>query len=391
MKIALNYIYLTHSHSGGKDQVGLNLLKGFTKNKTTHNKVVICFDYAVNVIKESAPEIKIISIKSPSLKNELSRLLYICFVNSFIVPKLIKKHNIDLIYHLNCNNGLRKLKSLSIVIPHDIKAVAHRKISYLKISYYKYLLYKVMYRLDFFHADGIIAISDCDKNDILKFYPEYKEKIKRIYNPIFIKEYSNIPDKMINEKYMVAINLQFHHKNIITLIKAYEKLKDRLNYKLVLVGSLPDRVHYLKEYVRNNDLEEDAIFTGFVNEEDMYSYLVNASLYINPTLFEGFGMTAIEAMILQIPTLISKIPTNFEVTKGLCNYYEPADSVSKLKNAISECLLKKEDQDYLRKCSDIMKSEYLYDRISLKYDDYFNQIVKENYFNQIVKENTGGK
>ena len=50
--IALNYIYLSPQHAGGKDQVGLNLLKGFQDSGDAKRMCVICFDYSYNIIKK---------------------------------------------------------------------------------------------------------------------------------------------------------------------------------------------------------------------------------------------------------------------------------------------------------------------------------------------------
>lgn len=101
------------------------------------------------------------------------------------------------------------------------------------------------------------------------------------------------------------MNLQFHHKNIITLIKAYELIKTQIEYKLVLIGNVPDRVAYLKEYVTEHHLEEDVVFTGFATEEKVNKFLGACALYVNPSVYEGFGMTAVEAIIKQVPTLVS--------------------------------------------------------------------------------------
>ena len=48
--IALNYIYLSKSHAGGKDQVGLNLLKGFYENNVTKDMIVFCYNYSAEII-----------------------------------------------------------------------------------------------------------------------------------------------------------------------------------------------------------------------------------------------------------------------------------------------------------------------------------------------------
>lgn len=369
-KVALNYIYLSENHAGGKDQVGLNLLNGFYELGKTKDMIVICFDYSVDIIRDIAPNIEIIQVKSKPAPNELKRMLQVCLTGTFVIPKIIKNNNIDLIYHLSCNNGLVGLKTRTIVIPHDIKAVAHRDLGSVKIPMYKYLLYRLMYWLDFRHADNIIAISDFDKSEILEFYNKYQDKVIRIYNPIVVNKLEK--DSSNDDKYIVALNLQFHHKNIITLIKAFELIKDQIEHKLVLIGSVPKRVSYLKEYVADHHLEDYIEFTGFVDEATLNYKFANAALYVNPTLFEGFGMTAVEAIINEIPTLLSNIPVNVEVTKGLCEYYGPADDEKILAKRILECLAQKYDEGELERMSAMMIDEYNYVNVANQYLELFN-------------------
>ena len=308
--IALNYIYLSPQHAGGKDQVGLNLLKGFQDSGDAKRMCVICFDYSYNIIKKISPDIRIIPLSAPKAANELQRMLNICFVNTFIIPRLIKKNNLSIIYHLNSNTGLKHYRIPSVVIPHDIKAVAHRVLANVKIPYYKYLLYKLMYNNDFKTNDYIIAISDADKHEITQFYPQYKDKIVRLYNPVDVSPASPCRNNA-DRRYIAALNLQFHHKNIITLIKAFELIKDSTDVSLYLIGNVPKRVGYLKDYVNTHHLNDRIVFTGFTDEATRNQLLENALLYVNPSLYEGFGMTAVEAMIKCVPTLLSDIPDLF--------------------------------------------------------------------------------
>ena len=318
----------------------------------------------------------------------------------FHIPKIIKQYNICEIFHASCNNGLRKFSVPSVVIPHDIKAVSHRVMGNVKVSWYKYMLYKAMYELDFKHADKIIAISNNDKSEMQKYYPAYKNKIVQIYNPIkiaqynktIIKEYKDKYDNPMNysamemvatlepetghtgiyDKNIVAINLQFHHKNIITLIKAYERIKDKIGCNLILVGSVPKRVEYLKEYVIKNNLSDSVIFTGFVNGIKKRRILSDCDLYVNPSLFEGFGMTAVEAMILKVPTLLSKVSANYEVTAGLCKYYEPADDVEALAQAMVDYFKQPYTKEQLDSASIAMINRYDYRTIAAEYMDLFD-------------------
>lgn len=372
-KIALNYIYLSPEHAGGKDQVGLNLLKGFQENGYVKDMCIICFEYSIQLIKSISQDIQIIAFKIPKIHSELQRMGIISFVNTFLIPKVIKNNNIDLIYHLSYNTGLIKQKVPTVVIPHDIKAVAHRKLVGISVPFYKYLIYRFVYYIDFKNCKGIIAISDVDKKEIAQYYPAYANKIHKIYNPIDIslpcKRRENI------ENVIVAINLQFHHKNIITLIRAFEAIADQTDVNLILIGNVPKRVEYLKEYVIKHNLQKRVIFTGFISEKKRNDILKSCKLYINPTLYEGFGMTAIEAMILKIPTLISNIETNYEVTLGKAEYYSPPDDYLALASKILYCLSKKRTDEEMAEKSLELYKKYNYKFISKIYMDYFNTIV----------------
>lgn len=372
-KIALNYIYLNKSHGGGKDQVGVNLLKGLYENGYTGEMYIICYDYSVGLIKSLAPDIEIISLKSHNIRTELFRMITLCYDNTVVIPRIIRKKGIQLICHINCNTGLGKVKAVSVVLPHDIKAVSHRVLANIKIPFYKYLLHKLLYYIDFRTNDKIIAISETDKKEIAKHYPKYADKIERIYNPIDIPPYPH--NTQTAKKDIVAINLQFHHKNIITLIKAFELIKDQIEDNLILIGRVPKRVQYLKDYVKEHALENRIFFTDFVNDEKKRQLFCGCKLYVNPTLYEGFGMTAVEAIILGIPTLVSKIDANYEVTKGLCMYYEPPEDESALASKILDCLGREISDAKKAMAGNALYNEYNYANISRQYHALLDSLL----------------
>ncbi len=374
---ALNYIYLSPQHAGGKDQVGLNLLKGFEELGATREMAVICHDYSVDTIRNIAPGIRVIAVSSKGKKDksELARMIEIFCFNTFKLPGLVKKNGIDLVFHLSCNTGIRKPAAKSIVLPHDIKAISHRVLARVRIPLYKYWIYRVMYGSDFKRNDAIVAISDVDQAEISQFYARYANKVFRIYNPIDIVRPVSVERKQVGND-IVAINMQFHHKNILTLIKAFEKISGQIEARLVLVGNVPPRMKYLQEYVEEHHLGDRVVFTGFVSEERKNELLRTCRLYVNPTLYEGFGMTAVEAVILGVPTLLSNIPTNYEVTQGLCEYYEPPEDVGRLSMALKKCYEKEYCPEVMEKASDRMYEAYNYLDISKKYIHFFSEILQ---------------
>lgn len=375
-KITLNFIYLSKHHAGGKDQVGLNLLRGLYENGVSKDYQVICYDYSLEVLKKLAPDATFLTIPAPKANGELARLWALMWNNTFKVRKLLQKTKSPLVYHLSCYNGFLKMPCISVEIPHDIKAISHRVLGSVKIVWYKYLLYRVMYALDFHLADYIIAISDTDKKEIEQYYPQHRAKVKRIYNPIITKNAQRDPAN--TKKYVCALNLQFHHKNIITLIRAFELLKGKTDCELILMGNVPPRVQYLKDYVQEHHLEDIVHFTGFVSDDMAETIMVNSQLYVNPSLNEGFGMTAVEALMLRVPTLLSDIPTNREVTQELCRYYQPLQDPQALADAILECLNNRPDDSELEQKRQAMIQAYDYHVIAKEYHEFFMNLLPQN-------------
>lgn len=388
-KTGLNYIYLSPSHGGGKDQVAFNLLSGLVENGYGGRLIVICYDYLTEKIKSISPELEIVSLPYRGGSSEFSRLLRITLDNTFKVPEIIRKNNIGVLFHANAANGLRRQKIPSVVVPHDIKAVSHRRMGKVEVCLWKHLLYRAMYGMDFRHADRIIAISEMDREEIASHYKKYAEKVVRIYNPIHVhkEEYTGTSE----QKDIIAINLQFHHKNIITLIKAFEQIKDRIPGNLVLIGKVPARVHYLKEYVESHGLCDRVEFTGFLTGKEKRKRLLSGALYVNCSLFEGFGMTTVEAMILKVPALVSKVAANYEVTKGLCYYYEPVDDENALAKALERALTQPEPAALRAEKSRIMAEAYDYRKIADVYMQLFEELQSGSEREAYIALNAPGK
>ena len=117
------------------------------------------------------------------------------------------------------------------------------------------------------------------------------------------------------------------YKNIITLLRAFNLLKDEISHKLVIIGKPTD---YWKDmavpFIKKNSLESRIIhIDNPVREEEIIQYYSSADLFVHPSLMEGFGYPPIEAAILETPVLSSKETALYETTMGLLNYYEPAN------------------------------------------------------------------
>lgn len=382
MKIGIDATFISKKFDGGKDQFLFNLLEGFEKNGVGENFIIFCKKEMKNFFKKIIPSAKIIEIyvkeyyiikilkKLNILEEEIiiNDILFSILFRSFFYRNIKKKYEINLLFFPKPITGFLKSDTVTVVIPHDIQSICCKERFSLKSRTIEY----IFYNLDFKLRDHIISISEFDKQEICNYFPSLKNKIIKIYNPIKVKR--NIEKVSSDKPYIIGINIAYEHKNIITLLKAFKLIENKIPHNLILTGKITLYGKKLKEYVKENKLENRVIFTDYVEDEKLYSLLKNSSLYINPSIFEGFGMTAVEAMILEVPTLVAYRTAMPEVTKNLCFYYKNVYDERELAEKILEILSINLDKKELKKISERIFEEYNYLKIS---QDYYNLFLEK--------------
>jgi len=116
------------------------------------------------------------------------------------------------------------------------------------------------------------------------------------------------------------------HKNHEMLLIAFgmylNKHRDG-NLKLVLTGEAGARMNYLREATRHLGLADRVVFAGYVSEADISALLESAKALIFPSLFEGFGISVVEAMAAGRPVLCSDVTSLPEVAGDAARYFDP--------------------------------------------------------------------
>ena len=207
--------------------------------------------------------------------------------------------------------------------------------------------------------DAIITISETSKKDIVRFLNIPAEKINVIhlaaggnFKPISDKMFLasirakyHLPDQFV--LYVGDVN---YNKNIFTLCKACKSLK----IPLVIVGKQAaekdfDRAHPetqpLVKFLREFGEDKGVIRLGFVPNEELVAIYNLASLYSQPSYYEGFGLPLLEALASGTPVVASKIQAHVEIADDACLYADPkdpADFADKIKQVLEDNNLRKE-------------------------------------------------
>jgi len=188
-------------------------------------------------------------------------------------------------------------------------------------------------------ADEIYSISEWSKRDIHKYLKILKEKIVVAYpsvDPNFSVEERHDRDNSTLEKYEIFGRYIFYvggfdfRKNISGLLEAYSKLIERYDIdevKLVLAGEDKSKLSPLftniQKEIERFGLRDVVRPIGFVEQADLPALYRQAELFVLPSLYEGFGLPALEAMASGAPTAVSKSSALPEVCGDAVLYFNP--------------------------------------------------------------------
>jgi glycosyltransferase involved in cell wall biosynthesis len=197
-------------------------------------------------------------------------------------------------------------------------------------------------------AKRIITSSHSTKNDLLKILHLPEEKIEVIYlgvNPKFQaileknkrdyikKKYS------IQKRYLLYVGNFLPHKNVKSLIAAYNLLPEniRREYSLVLGGGRPKGFKQDIEQSRLSD-SQSIIYCGDIVDEDLPALYSGAELFVFPSLYEGFGLPPVEAMACGCPVASSHASSLPEILDNAALFFNPyqVEEISKTVKLILE-------------------------------------------------------
>lgn len=106
-------------------------------------------------------------------------------------------------------------------------------------------------------------------------------------------------------------------KNPLGAIKIFESLPDNKFLTLRMVGN-GELLDECKEYVASHGLSQQLIFEGY--QKNVYKYMDKTKVLLMPSIFEGFGLVALEAMTLGKPVVCSGVGGLTDIVNDSCGY-----------------------------------------------------------------------
>jgi glycosyltransferase involved in cell wall biosynthesis len=235
---------------------------------------------------------------------------------------------VDLYHSPNYNlNMLGRGKSLMTI--HDLSFLAYRQFSLASGRWH----YAYRIRSYAEKADAVIADSESTKNEIIKYLKIPEQKIHVIhlacserFRPLPKGKTEKVREKYrIREDYILSVGTLEPRKNLKGLIEAYDRSRAKEDFLLVLAGGEGWKYQHIFRLVKKLKLEDRVVFCGYVPDSDLPELYNGASLFVYPSIYEGFGLPPLEALACGVPVIVSHTTSLPEVVGDAGIYVSPFD------------------------------------------------------------------
>ncbi|MHA1384506.1 MAG: glycosyltransferase family 4 protein [Candidatus Helarchaeota archaeon] len=356
MKILIDTLHINKRTTGNKVYL-TNLLDSIGKIDQKNKYIVLTADYNVRIFEEIIRKYNNFDILNLNYLTS-DRPFFRIFCQQFLLPFLIRVNKIDLLFSPNNITCIfsRVKKVVTILSMHWNLFYNVSKYSNIKILYYKFMLKKTLK-----NVNHVIAISNFSKNGLIEMFKFPANNIDTIHLGID-HIYSDNVDLMNiisiagisrtwfeNNKFILFLSSLQKHKGTDKLIIAFSELAKKDDFKdlsLVIVGKSGNiTIKELRALVQKNNISGKVIFTDFLSKKEIIFLYKNAFIFVFPSMIEGFGFPALEAMLHNLPVLAANSSCLPEILGNAALYADPfniEDLQSKLEQIIMDETLRKD-------------------------------------------------
>lgn len=181
----------------------------------------------------------------------------------------------------------------------------------------------------------VITVSEISKRDIINYLnvPEGKIDVTLLavpesYKPLSNQETDTIRQRyQLPERFLLYVGDVNYNKNIPGLVRAFSKIDDK-TVPLVLVGKAflheaLSEVQQINQTISDTGIDNRVRKLGYIPEEDMSALFNAATIYIQPSFYEGFGLPVLQAMACGTSVICANAGSLPEIGGQAVEYFEP--------------------------------------------------------------------
>ena len=324
-KIAVDLLWLRPKQVGGTEFYIRNLLDGLRKLEEPFRLILLVSEDNKDTFVHYTEDKRFTLLETNVVSANIGkRILWQFFCqNRFLRKNGISKCFIPVYCRPLFNGGITYVNTI-----HDLQAAHYPKYH----PFHEIAYSRLCWWLDAHCSKHIIAISDWVREDIISRYHMESKRITTIYNPITVDKAEVVSFEELSKKYNICEKEYYYtvsqlipHKNLDTLIEVMRRIKEQrmdLPCRLLISGVNGQSKDELTRQIKERGLAKEVILTGFVDNAERNALYKYSKAFLFPSVFEGFGMPPIEAMLFGTTVITTNRTCIPEVTQNKANYVE---------------------------------------------------------------------
>lgn len=234
-------------------------------------------------------------------------------------------------------------------------------------------------------ATHIIAVSEATKRDVVQHYRIAPSKITVVYEaasdifqPPSERQIEHVRAKYsLPEQFLLHLSTIEPRKNIGRLIDTLQRLRrDFPNLKLLLVGSKGWLYDDLFARIERENLQDVVLSSGWIPDEELPAVLAAASLGVQPSLYEGFGLPILEHMASGQVVAASHAASHPEVGGDAAAYFDPKN-VDEMAEVIGRILSNPDEYAHRRQQSLAQAAKFSWQRTARETVALYDKVCKQ--------------
>lgn len=241
----------------------------------------------------------------------------------------------DEILHIPHYNAPIRYLRRSVIVLHDLIHLQSKQFAGPHYRVYAYILLWLVARF----ARRVATVSDTTRREFLSRFPKAAARTSLVYNGIDHELLGPPPEAAVKEfrkeyslpnRFLLVIGIGKRHKNVDFVIRALAREWKSSRCKLPLVlggtgGKIPD---YIRVTLEREGVADRLIVMPYLKNEELPLLYAAATLFILPSLYEGFGFPLVEAMACGTPAIASRTSCMPEIGGDAARYFDPHDTES---------------------------------------------------------------
>jgi glycosyltransferase involved in cell wall biosynthesis len=274
--------------------------------------------------------------RNPRFSKALAEYQWYGWREQLLYPFFLRRFRLDLLHCPHFNVPLLYGRPFVVTV-HDLILLEHpstRATTLGPLKYFvKFLGYRLLMGIALRAASAVLTVSEFSKRDLERHFPFLKHKKVTVTYEAAARRLATVEAgqsdraddraKSLPTPYALYVGNAYPHKNLGMLVEAFAAFRagDRQDYRLVMVGG----DDYFYRQVKAAADGEHVTFFGRASDDELRTLYARASMYVFPSLYEGFGLPPLEAMQHAVPVISSNSSCLPEVLGDAAHYFDPRD------------------------------------------------------------------